>query len=141
MAMNMRNMKGDSSVAVTTFVRVDSDLTQTSTLSLELAEEFLSELHRFGLTTLDFKATNYIRVTSAGDFVLTRDYLELKNAISADYVLVGTYLVQPDGIRVHARIIELDTQTVLATGETTIPPVYLQYVSSDESAKLKYSES
>ncbi|MDC8829767.1 FlgO family outer membrane protein [Alteromonas gilva] len=128
MAINMRNLDPDGKIAVTTFVRVDSDLTQSSTLSFELAEAFMSELHRFGLTTVDFKAADYIRVTEQGDFVMTRDYLELKESISATYALLGTYLVQHNGISVHARIVELSSQTVLATGETTIPPEYLQYV-------------
>ncbi len=128
MAINMRNLDPEAEIAVTTFVRVDSDLTHSSPLSFELAEAFMSELHRFGLTTVDFKAADYIRVTDNGDFVLTRDYLELKDSISATYALLGTYLVTHNGISVHARIVELSSQTVLATGETTIPPEYLQYV-------------
>ena len=130
MAMNMRNVDNSANIAVTTFVRADSDLEHTSSLSFELAEAFMSELHRFGLTTLDFKVARYIRVTPEGDFSLTRDFLELKDTIDADYVLVGTYHVQQNGIRVHARIVELNSQAVLATGETTIPPAYMQYVLS-----------
>ncbi|NVK54232.1 MAG: hypothetical protein HWE26_01345 [Alteromonadaceae bacterium] len=141
MAINMRNLDPEAKIAVTTFVRIDSDLTQTSALSLELAEAFMSELHRFGLTTVDFKAADYIRVTDNGDFVMTRDYLELKENISASYALLGTYLVQHNGISVHARIVELSSQTVLATGETTIPPEYLRYVSRNPRKSGSHYES
>ena len=121
MALNMRNVDENAKVAVTSFVRSSSDYTQTEPLSLELADVFISELHKFGFTAIDFKVTSYIRVSPDGDFVLTRDYLELSDTVDADYVLVGTYNQHKNNIVVHARIVDLESQTVLATGDTRLP--------------------
>lgn len=129
MATNMRNVDNDATIAVTSFVRADSSLDETSPLSFDLAEAFMSELHRFGLTALDFKVANFIRVTPDGDFAMTRDYLELRETVDADYALVGTYYVQQGSIRVNARLVDLSSRAVLATGETSLPSMFMHYLT------------
>jgi TolB-like protein len=108
-------------IAVTHFTNASSDYNSAGQLATALAESFLNELHQVGYKTLDFKVSDAIRVTMDGDFVLTRDFMELKNEVAADYVLVGTIIQQQHGFVVNARLVDLASKLILATGKSHIP--------------------
>ncbi|GGD55513.1 FlgO family outer membrane protein [Lacimicrobium alkaliphilum] len=121
MALNMKNVAPDASVAVTSFVLLDSGYQSSSLLGQQLSEAFMAELHRFGINTLDYKVSDYIRVTPQGDFILTRDYLELDEEISAKLALVGTMTKHANGILVQTRIVDIETKSILSAGTSLIP--------------------
>ena len=72
---NMEYLSDKTPVGITHFALLDSDLQRTNLLGFQLAESFMHELHKFRIPVIDYKSSEYIRVTSEGDFVLTRDYL------------------------------------------------------------------
>lgn len=121
MALNLRSLDSSGAIAVTNFVSSDSDFQSTNELGFAIAESFMMELHHFGFNTLDIKVTDYIRVTPQGDFAMSRDFLELKAETHVDYVLVGKITNFKTGYRVDARIVDIKSKNILATGESFIP--------------------
>lgn len=121
MSLNMKSIDANGVIAISNFANASSDYESIDELGFALGESFLRELHQFGFNTLDFKVSDAIRVTPKGDFALTRDFMELKNEIPADYVLVGTLTEHHRGFTVNARIVDLSSKAILATGKSFIP--------------------
>jgi TolB-like protein len=121
MALNIRSADTLGVIAVTNFVFSESDFQSTNELGYVLADTFMMELHLLGFETLDFKVTDFIRVTSKGDFAMSRDYLELETEIPFKYILVGKLTDHKNGYLVHARIVDIKSKKVLAFGESFIP--------------------
>jgi TolB-like protein len=121
MALNIRSADTLGVIAVTNFVFSGSDFQSTNELGYVLADTFMMELHLLGFETLDFKVTDFIRVTSKGDFSMSRDYLELETETSFKYVLVGKLIDHKNGYIVHARIVDIKSKKVLALGQSFIP--------------------
>ncbi|MDF2178046.1 FlgO family outer membrane protein [Aliiglaciecola sp. CAU 1673] len=118
---NMEYVSDQTPIGVTHFALLDSDLQQTNLLGYQLAESFMHELHKFRIPVLDYKSTEYVRVTEDGDFVLSRDFLELKERVPMDYVLTGTLTRHQGGYLVNARVLGMRTKAVVATAQTLIP--------------------
>lgn len=118
---NMEFVSDKTPVGVTNFALLDSDLQETNLLGQQMAESFVHELHKFRIPVIDFKATDYIRITTDGDFVLTRDYLELDEAMPIEYVLTGTMTKHQGGVLVNARILGMESRAVVATAQMLVP--------------------
>lgn len=118
---NMEYLTDKTPVGVTTFSPVDSDLQKTNLLGFQIAESFMHELHKFRIPVVDFKATDYIRVTEQGDFLLSRDFLELKNRVAIEYILTGTMTRHQGGMLVNARILGMESKAVVASAQMMIP--------------------
>lgn len=118
---NMEFVSNKTPVGVTHFALLDSDLQQTNLLGQQMAESFVHELHKFRIPVIDYKATDFIRITEGGDFVLTRDYLELDAGLPMEYVLTGTMAKHQGGVMVNARIIGIQSRAVVASAQMLIP--------------------
>ena len=118
---NMEYVSDETPIGVTHFALTDSDLNQTNLLGYQIAESFIHELHKFRIPVLDYKATDYIRVTETGDFLLSRDFLELKHKVPMQYILTGTMTKHQGGFFVNARILGLETKAVVATSQMLVP--------------------
>ncbi|HAS22553.1 MAG TPA: hypothetical protein DCR51_05305 [Idiomarina loihiensis] len=108
-------------VGITNLVGVTGQYDQSSPLSMVLSEQLAQELHTRELSVLDFKATNFIRVTPKGDFALTRDYLELDEIMPITHVLVGTLSHHRDGVMANARLVNINTKEVASVAQVFIP--------------------
>ncbi|OFC70984.1 FlgO family outer membrane protein [Alteromonas confluentis] len=118
---NMEYVSNKTPVAVTNFALLDSDLQHTNLLGHQMAESFMHELHKYRIPVVDFKATDYIRVTDDGDFLLSRDYLDLSSSLPVDYVLTGTMAKHQGGVLVNARILGIESRAVVASAQLLIP--------------------
>ncbi|WJG08300.1 FlgO family outer membrane protein [Aliiglaciecola sp. LCG003] len=118
---NMEYLTDKTPVGVTTFALIDSDLQRTNLLGFQLSESFMHELHKFRIPVIDFKATEYIRVTEHGDFLLTRDFLELTETAPIEYILTGTLTKHQSGYLVNARILGLKSKAVVASAQMLMP--------------------
>nr|WP_308428291.1 FlgO family outer membrane protein [Alteromonas halophila] len=118
---NMEYVSDKTPVGVTHFALLDSDLQQTNLLGRQMAESFMHELHKFRIPVIDFKATDYIRITEQGDYVLSRDYLELNSSLPIEYVLTGTMTKHQGGVLVNARILGMESRAVVASAQTLVP--------------------
>lgn len=118
---NMEYLTDKTPVGVTNFALIDSDLQRTNLLGYQLSESFIHELHKFRIPVIDYKATDYIRVTDHGDFLLTRDFLELTEKAPIQYILTGTLTKHQSGYIVNARILGLESKAVVATAQMLMP--------------------
>lgn len=118
---NMNKVTTQTPIAVTHFALLDSNLQETNLLGHQMAESFVHELHKFRIPIIDFKATDFVRVTANGDFLLSRDYLELETGLPLEFLLTGTLTKHQGGFLVNARILGLDSKAVVASAQTLIP--------------------
>lgn len=118
---NMEYVTERTPVAVTHFSLIDSDLKATNLLGQQMAESFAHEFHKFRMPVVEFKATQFIRVTDSGDFVLSRDFLDLKNSTPIQYVLTGTMTKHQGGYLVNARMLGMQSNVIVASAQSFIP--------------------
>jgi TolB-like protein len=118
---NMQYVNTSTPVAITSFVMLDSDYQRSDILGKQIAESFIHEVHKFGIPVLDFKTTEYIRVTPQGDFILSKDYLELEGDLPIKYVVAGTMTQQLNGMLINARVIGLESKAVVASAQGFLP--------------------
>ncbi len=108
-------------IGMTSFVYLDGPYDQTDLLGNQLSESFMHEVHQFGLGVIDFKTTDYIRVTPQGDFVFSRDFMDLKEEQPIEYVLGGTLVRHQGGTLINARLVSVASKKVAATAQGFIP--------------------
>lgn len=118
---NMDVPDSSMDIGVTSFVYLDGSFNDTDLLGNQLSESFMHELHQFGLTVLDFKSSDYIRVTPSGDFNFSRDYEEIKPDMPVKYVMGGTMVKHQDGVLVNARMVSINSKKILSTAQGFIP--------------------
>ena len=118
---NMQYVNATTPIAVTSFVFLDSDYEQADLVGRQLSESFIHEVHKFGIPVLDFKTTDYVRVSPTGDFILSKDYLELTGELPIKYVVAGTLVKHLAGYMVNARIIGLQSKAVVASAQGFLP--------------------
>lgn len=127
---NLDQLKPQMVIGVTSFVYLDGAYDATDLLGNQLSESFMHEVHQFGLGVVDFKTTDYIRVTPAGDFVFSRDFTELKEEQPIEYVLGGTLVQHQGGTLVNARLVSVSSKQVLATAQGFIPQTVVDAIHS-----------
>ncbi|MCO6354931.1 hypothetical protein GBO14_09405 [Pseudoalteromonas shioyasakiensis] len=118
---NLQYVSDSTPVAVSSFIYLDADYNSTNLLGNQIAESFIHELHAFGVPVIDFKTTDYMRVTPTGDYVFSRDYLELSQDQNFNYVLAGTLVNHQSGVLVNARIVGLTSKAVVGSAQGFIP--------------------
>lgn len=121
MVISMQDISEQTPVAVASFVFLDSDFNQGNLLGNQIAESFIHELHNFGVKVVDYKVTDYIRVTPQGDFVHSRNYEELGGTLPAQYAVGGTLSRHRDGVLINARMVDFESKAVIATAQSLIP--------------------
>jgi TolB-like protein len=128
-------------VAVTSFSFVDSGLEQANMLSHHLSEAMMHDLHTFGVPVLDYKATDYIRVTEQGDFVLSRNFTELSAELPIRYVVTGTMTQHQQGMLINARLVRIDNKQVMSVARTFIPEAVVSaIIRHTEQATLQLKQ-
>lgn len=118
---NLQYVNKSTPVVVSSFVYLDSDYQTSTLLGNQISESFIHEIHKYGIPVIDFKATDFIRITPQGDFVLSRDYTELKPDLPMKYVLTGTLARHMDGVIVNARVIGIASKAVVASAQGFLP--------------------
>ncbi|GHG69111.1 hypothetical protein GCM10010919_18760 [Alishewanella longhuensis] len=137
---NHHRVEEQAMVAVTDLAFIDTDLQQGSVFTNHLSEAIIYDLHLFGVPVLDFKVTDYIRVTEKGDFVLSRDFSELSAELPIKYVVTGTATHHRAGIMLNARLIQIDSKRVISAARTFVPAAVYNAIlqqHSDATLKLK----
>jgi TolB-like protein len=131
---NLQYVSSKTPMAVSSFVFLDGSYEYSDIVGKQISESFLHEVHKFGIPVVDFKSTDYIRVTQNGDFVLSKDFLDLDGDLPVKYVLTGTLVKQPSGYLVNARIIGMKSKAVVGTAQGKLPiHVINSLISSDEN--------
>ncbi|MDG1121188.1 MAG: FlgO family outer membrane protein [Glaciecola sp.] len=118
---NMENITPQTPLGVTHFAWLDSDLNQSNVMALQMAEGFKHEFHQYRIPVVDFKSTGFIRVTSQGDFYLSRDHEDLNIDVPMDYILTGTFALHHGGVLINARVIDVSSKHIVASAQSLIP--------------------
>lgn len=118
---NMKYVNSATPMVVTSFVMLDSDYQHADLLGRQISESFIHEVHKYGIPVIDFKTLDFIRVTPQGDFVFSKDYLELEGDLPIKYAVAGTMVKQVSGYLVNARIIGLESKAVVASAQGFLP--------------------
>ena len=121
MQFDLRDSMIDTPVAMASFVYLDSSLQSTNELGIQLAESLMSELQNAGLPMSDHKLTGFIKVNPQGDFVFSRNQLELQNNPNIGYVVTGTMIKNARGVMVNARMINIKSNEVKASASKFLP--------------------
>ena len=108
-------------VAVTSFVHLDGDFEHSSLLGNQLAESLMHEIHKVGIPVLDYKVTDYLRVTENGDFIMSRNFNELTTNIPIRYVFTGNLVKHQGGYLVNARVVGIKSKAVVASAQSFLP--------------------
>jgi TolB-like protein len=117
----------DSRIAITSFVNVEN-LKETNKLGNLISEHLIHDMQIRGYKVIDYKMMPDIEVGSRGDYAFSRQVKNLKQDISLNYILTGTYTYYSDGVSLNARIIDIQTNVVVSTAQAFIPKVDLQYI-------------
>ena len=135
---NMPQYYYTSPIAVTSFVNLDSNLQTTNLAGNQIAEELVTEIRQLGLSVIDYKLTGIIKVTANGDFVFSRDAQQLRSQLGINNVLTGTMIWHENGLVLNTRIVNLESNAVLAAAKGYIPYfVADQVFSGPVSSKFK----
>ena len=118
---NLTYVNEQTPIGIASFVLIDGTLDSAGVLGKQIAESFQHEIYKFGIPVIDFKTTDFFRVTPEGDFILSRDYLELKPNLPIEYVLLGTLVKHDAGYLVNARIVGLDSKAIVASAQGFLP--------------------
>ena len=92
-----------TTVGVASFVDFDETLRNSSSLGNQFAEALATELPRYGVNVVDFKLTKHIDVSAMGDLALSRNGAQLNGQTNMDYVLTGTLVATPRGVKIKDR--------------------------------------
>jgi len=118
---NSVGLRQQDLIGVASFVMLDKSLKNTNVLGNQLSEYFISEIQQFGMSVVDFKVRNTVHISQSGDFVFSRDALDLANDMHMDHVLSGTLIEKATGVQINARIIALNNKRVVASASLLVP--------------------
>ena len=133
LADNIKYVNESTPIAVTSFVLLDSDLQTTTLVGNQIAESFVHEIHKFGLPVLDYKTTDFFRISDDGDYIFSRDYMELRADLPIDYVLSGTLTKHQKGYLVNARIIGIKSKAVVASAQGLVPDYAIKSLQNTQN--------
>ncbi|MGY0588311.1 MAG: FlgO family outer membrane protein [Paraglaciecola chathamensis] len=110
-----------TTVGVASFVDFDETLRNSSSLGNQFAEALATELPRYGVNVVDFKLTKHIDVSAMGDLALSRNGAKLNGQTNMDYVLTGTLVATPRGVKINSRVVSVNDNSVIAAASTFVP--------------------
>ncbi|TWX67487.1 hypothetical protein ESZ39_13365 [Colwellia sp. C1TZA3] len=93
----------------------------SNALGQQIQESFVTLATQAGMSVIEFKATTAIKIQENQDIMLSRKVSEINSRIKADYYLTGTYSTLEQSITVNVRLIDVNTQKVIAAATDFIP--------------------
>jgi outer membrane protein OmpA-like peptidoglycan-associated protein len=105
---------------VTSFVCL-SDLKRTSSLGRLISENLMHELQVRRWRIFDVRLVKDIIMTDAGEFSLSRNIKQIRSQYAVSSIITGTYTVAGSDIIVNARVLDIDSGTVVSSSQSTLP--------------------
>ncbi|MFC4699748.1 FlgO family outer membrane protein [Glaciecola siphonariae] len=127
---NRYGLSAQSRVGISSFVKLDESLQNTTVLGNQLAEYLISEMQQLGLPVVDHKLMPALEVSARGDIAFSRDVMRLSKNKVMDHVLSGTLIERANGVFVNARIISVSTNQVVSSATMLIPSFVAQAAST-----------
>ncbi len=120
--LRFRGITPDMPILAASFVDID-DLTQSSTLGRIVSEQIASRLAQHGFKVIETKLRQgsiFIK-KGKGEFLLSRELLDLSANQGAQAVLVGTYAVSEYFIFISARVVRTENSAVITGYDYELP--------------------
>jgi TolB-like protein len=106
---------GRDAILVTTFVEMD-DLMKSSSFARLVAEQMSSRLSQKRLKVRELRfSPNRIYVDKSGEFILSREVVDIAAEARATVVVTGTYLMTDSTVYIVARAIEARSGLILGS--------------------------
>ncbi|MBL7202856.1 MAG: hypothetical protein ISS63_00815 [Desulfobacteraceae bacterium] len=120
--LRFRGVSLDEPILAASFVNID-DLTKSSTLGRIVSEQIASRLaqHGFKIVEVKLRQESVFIKEGKGEFLLSREVLNLGASRSAHAVLVGTYAVSKNFIFVSARVVRAEDSSVVTGYDYELP--------------------
>ena len=88
---------------------------ETVSLSHQLQQGLINELHANQFFVVDMNLSDYIKINHDGEFMLSRDWDNIPSNIEVQLVLVSTLVPDKAGISVNTRIVNIYSRRVVAS--------------------------
>jgi len=120
--LRFRGVSLDKPILAASFVNID-DLTKSSTLGRIISEQIASRLaqHGFKIIEVKLRQESVFIKEGKGEFLLSREVLNLGLTRGAHAVLVGTYAVSTNFIFVSARVVRTEDGSVVTGYDYELP--------------------
>ncbi|OUL58614.1 FlgO family outer membrane protein [Pseudoalteromonas ulvae] len=139
MLKDMANFRVGSTIAVMTFIAMDSMSAHANNPQEYMLGQQISESLSVGLTTLGFNVIEHrrseaIRLKKNESLMLSSDPNKLQASQKIDYVISGTYTVSEKHFIVNAKLIDLSTNIAVAAASRSMP---IEVLWSDTKVKQR----
>jgi TolB-like protein len=115
------NVAPSSTLIIATLVNIDA-LENSSTLGRLISEQVSARFTQNSYRMVELKFRNNVYIAQdQGEFMLTREIHELAKTHSAQAVIVGTYAQSRDYVYINLKVIQPNTNTVLAVHDYALP--------------------
>ena len=115
------NSAPNSTLIISTLVNIDA-LDSSSTLGRLVSEQISARFTQKNYRTIELKfRDNVYMAQGQGELMLTREVHELAKAHAAQAVVVGTYAQSRDFIYINLKVIQPNTNRVLAVHDYALP--------------------
>lgn len=115
------NVTPNSTLIIATLVDIDA-LDTSSTLGRLVSEQISARFTQNTYKMVELKFRNNVYMAQGqGEMMLTREIHELANTHSAQAVIVGTYAQSRDFVYINLKVIQPNSNTVLAVHDYALP--------------------
>ena len=114
------SLKATQPLLVATPVMLN-DLASTNELGLQYQQGLIAALHDHQFNLVDMNVAETLRVTTEGDFILTRDWQQLPADIDVRHVLVSTMSPSKAGVAIYSRIVDVSNNRVVSVSQSFVP--------------------
>lgn len=98
-----------------------NQLNRTSTFGRLLSEQVSARFSQLQFQVVEPKLRGDLMIREDGEFLMTRELKEIAKAVSAQAVVVGTYAETSQDIFVNLKVVQPETNHVLAATSYAIP--------------------
>ncbi len=123
LALNLDQPVGAGGMLVASFVNVD-DMYDSSSFGRIVSEQVASGLasapHLFPITEVKLRQNIFLK-EKAGEFLLSREVMDVSRKHDVQAVLVGTYAIGNVGVFVSARIVNPATNQIVSSYDYSLP--------------------
>ncbi|MCL1076598.1 hypothetical protein D5R81_00165 [Parashewanella spongiae] len=127
----------DTPVVIATPV-LSNDFTSTTSLSSQLQQGLIAGFKMHGYQVIDVNVAEALRVTSTGDFILSRDWKLLPQDQNVEHIVVSSIDMDTRGIIINSRIVNLTDNHVLSAVQSRTPAKMLaEYLALSEKVVVR----
>jgi TolB-like protein len=119
--LSSANLSKSQPVLVASFVDVDN-LDSSSTFGRITSEQIASKLSQSGYPVIELKLRNNVFIKEqSGEFILSRELVNLSTEHDAQAVLAGTYAVGTNSVWVTSKLIRTTDGVILSSYDYVLP--------------------